>query len=87
MEIRNEIIDFISNSKNEPSYSDILNYLMNNEYPKMKSNDVIKNGKNKFWDTIKLRQFNKTIFFLIQQTNNFNKPVEIIFENEILKAS
>lgn len=87
VEIRNEIIDFISNSKNEPSYSDILNYLMNNGYPKMKSNDVIKNGKNKFWDTIKLRQFNKTIFFLIKQTNSFNKPVEIIFENEILKAS
>ena len=51
VEIRNDIIDFISNSKNEPSYSDILNYLMNNGYPKMKSNDVIKNGKNKFWDT------------------------------------
>lgn len=87
VEIRNEIIDFISNSKNEPSYSDILNYLMNSGYPKMKSNDVIKNGKNKFWDTKKLRQFNKTIFFLIEQTNSFNKPVEIIFENEILNAS
>ena len=60
---------------------------MNSGYPKMKSNDVIKNGKNKFWDTKKLRQFNKTIFFLIEQTNNFNKPVEIIFENEILNAS
>ncbi len=87
VEIRNEIIDFISNSKNEPSYSDILNYLMNNGYPKMKSNDVIKNGKNKFWDTIKLRQFNKTIFFLIKQTNSFNKPVEIVFENEVRKVS
>ena len=35
---------------------------MENGYPKMKSNDVIKNGKNKFWDTKKLRQFNKTVF-------------------------
>ena len=87
VEIRNEIIDFISNSKNEPSYSDILNYLMNNGYPKMKSNDILKAGKNKFWNTKKLKQFNKTIFFLIEQTNNFNKPIEIIFENEILKVS
>jgi len=84
LEIRNEIIDFISNSRNEPSYSQILNYLMENGYPKMKSNDVIKNGKDKFWESKKLKQFNKTVFFLIDKTE---KPIEIIFENEILKAS
>ena len=87
IEIRNEIIDFISNSRNEPIYSDILNHLMNNGYPKMKSNDILKAGKNKFWDTKKLKQFNKTIFFLIERTNNFNKPIEIVFENEIRKVS
>lgn len=65
IEIRDEIIDFISNSKTEPSYSQILNYLMENGYPKMKSNDVIKTGKDKFWYSKKLKQFNKTIFSLV----------------------
>lgn len=65
LEIRNEIIDFISNSRTEPSYSQILNYLMENGYPKMKSNDLIKAGKNKFWYSKKLKQFNKTVFSLV----------------------
>jgi replicative DNA helicase len=84
LEIRNEIIDFISNSRTEPNYSEILNYLMNSGYPKMKSNDILKDGKNKFWGSKKLKQFNKTVFFLI---DTIEKPIEIIFENEILKAS
>lgn len=87
LEIRDEIIDFISNSKNEPNYSEILNHLMNNGYPKMKSNDVLKNGKDKFWESKKLKQFNKTVFLLIEQRKNFNKAIEIVFDNEVLKAS
>lgn len=81
LEIRNEIIDFISNSKEEPNYSEILNHLMNNGYPKMKSTDVLKNGKDKFWESKKLKQFNKTIFLLIDQNKDFNKPIKIVFEN------
>ena len=77
LEIRNEIIDFISNSKNEPSYSDILNHLMNNGYPKMKSNDVIKNGKDKFWESKKLKQFNKTVFSIKKE----NLTVEYSLDN------
>lgn len=65
LEIRNEIIDFISNSRAEPSYSQILNYLMENGYPKMKSNDLLRAGKNKFWYSKKLKQFNKTVFSLV----------------------
>jgi replicative DNA helicase len=70
IEIRNEIIDFISNSRTEPSYSQILNYLMENGYAKMKSNDLIKAGKNKFWYSKKLKQFNKTVFSLIDYNQN-----------------
>lgn len=88
LEIRNEIIDFISNSKIEPSYSQILNYLMENGYPKMKSNDVLKNGKDKFWESKKLKQFNKTIFILINsEQDNHKKPIELIFENKMIKVS
>jgi replicative DNA helicase len=88
VEIRNEIIDFISNSRTEPSYSQILNHLMENGYPKMKSNDVIKAGKDKFWYSKKLKQFNKTIFFLFDSMqNSTNKPIEIVFEDKVLKAS
>lgn len=87
LEIRNEIIDFISNSKEEPNYSEILNHLMNNGYPKMKSTDVLKNGKDKFWESKKLKQFNKTIFLLIDQNKDFNKPIKIVFENEVRKVS
>lgn len=88
VEIRNEIIDFISNSKIEPNYSQILNYLMENGYPKMKSNDVLKNGKDKFWESKKLKQFNKTIFILINsEQDNHKKPIELIFENKMIKVS
>lgn len=68
IEIRNEIIDFISNSRIEPSYSQILNYLMENGYPKMKSNDVIKIGRDKFWYSKKLKQFNKTVFSIKKES-------------------
>ena len=87
LEIRDDIIDFISNSKDEVTYSEILNHLMSNGYPKMKSNDILKAGKDKFWGSKKIKQYNKTVFFLIEQTNNFNKAIEIVFENEVLKAS
>ena len=86
IEIRNEIIDFISNSRIEPSYSQILNYLMENGYPKMKSNDVIKIGRDKFWYSKKLKQFNKTVFSLID--NNQNKLSNITtFHKKIHNAS
>jgi replicative DNA helicase len=88
LEIRNEIIDFISNSRTEPSYSQILNYLMENGYPKMKSNDVIKTGRDKFWYSKKLKQFNKTVFILINfEQNSYRKPIEFTIENEMLKVS
>lgn len=87
LEIRNEIIDFISNSKENPNYSEILNYLMNNGYPKMKSNDVIKNYTNKYWYSKKLKQFNKTIFLLIEERKNFDEAIEIVFDNELRNAS
>jgi replicative DNA helicase len=87
VEIRDDIIDFISNARDEVTYSEILNHLMSNGYPKMKSNDILKAGKDKFWGSKKIKQYNKTIFFLIEQTNNFNKAIEIVFENELLKAS
>ena len=61
---------------------------MENGYAKMKSNDVLKNGKNKFWESKKLKQFNKTIFILINSKQvNHKKSIELVFENEILKAS
>jgi replicative DNA helicase len=61
---------------------------MENGYPKMKSNDVIKAGKDKFWYSKKLKQFNKTIFFLFDSMqNSTNKPIEIVFEDKVLKAS
>lgn len=86
IEIRNEIIDFISNSRIEPSYSQILNYLMENGYPKMKSNDVIKIGRDKFWYSKKLKQFNKTVFSLID--NNQNELSNITtFHKKIHNAS
>ena len=84
-EIRNEIIEFISNSKYEPNYSQILNYLMENGFPKMKCNSIINNGKNKYWETKKLKQFNKTVFYLKNSENT--SKVEIKFDNNNLKVS
>jgi replicative DNA helicase len=61
---------------------------MENGYPKMKSNDVLKNGKDKFWESKKLKQFNKTIFILINsEQDNHKKPIELIFENKMIKVS
>jgi replicative DNA helicase len=85
-EIRNEIIEFISNAKNEPNYTQILNYLMENGFPKMKCNSVINHGKNKYWETKKLKQFNKTVFYLKNSENNTSK-VEIKFDSSHLKVS
>lgn len=76
LEIRNEIIDFIANSKNEQSYSEILSHLMNNGYPKMKSNDVLKNGKDKFWYSKKLKQFNKTVFYIKKECLDVEYPLD-----------
>ncbi|MGE4444655.1 MAG: hypothetical protein AB7E37_06780 [Candidatus Altimarinota bacterium] len=53
----------------------------------MKSNDVLKNGKDKYWYIKKLKQFNKTVFFLMNEKEHCKQPIEIVFENKLPNAS
>lgn len=85
VEIRNDIIDFILNAKVAPNYSQILKYLMDIGHPKMKSNEIIKNGKEKYWVTKKLKQHNKTVFSLLENPNKLSNFT--VLKNEILEAS
>ena len=59
---------------------------MENGFPKMKCNSVINHGKNKYWEKKKLKQFNKTVFYLKNSENNTSK-VEIKFDSGHLKVS
>ncbi len=74
LEIRELIINFITNEKDKPIYSDILKYLTNAGVNKDKANKIIQNGKNKYWKATRIaNQNNKLVFELLDNKDNSDK--------------
>ncbi len=66
-EMIGEIIDFISDSRQPPIWSDIYNYLLSIGYEKNKASKAIKNGENIYWRCEKGNGNNRKLFFLTQE--------------------
>lgn len=65
-EIKELIINFITNEKDKPIYSDILKYMIDSGYNKDKVNRIIQNGKNRYWKATRvIKENNKLVFELI----------------------
>lgn len=76
-EMKEEIIRFITSSKEKPKYSDILSTLTDVGYNKDKANKIIQHGKDKYWKAIRIpRQNNKLVFELLDsQDNSINRSL------------
>jgi len=81
-EIRDEIISFIQDCKTQPTYSQILTFLLESGYSKNKANEVIQSGKNRYWRVEKVKEKNKNLFFLIQQEAVETKFEVVEYRNE-----
>lgn len=74
LEIRELIINFITNEEDKPIYSDILKYLTNAGFNKDKANKIIQNGKNRYWKATRIaNQNNKLVFELLDSQDNSDK--------------
>lgn len=74
LEIRELIINFITNEEDKPIYSDILKHLTNAGFNKDKANKIIQNGKNRYWKATRIaNQNNKLVFELLDSQDNSDK--------------
>lgn len=79
--IKNEIIEFLKNQNEKPSYSQIMKYLIDQGYSnKDKNNEVIQSGKDKHWKATKTKENNRDFYELIGIDNSETK-IEIVYEN------
>ena len=76
LEIRELIINFITNEEYKPIYSDILKYLTNAGFNKDKANKIIQNGKNRYWKATRvIKENNKLVFELIVHQDESDKSL------------
>ena len=76
-ELQNEIIDFISSSRQAPIWTEIYNHLLENGYEKNKASKAIKIGEGKLWNIVRGNN-NKKIYSLIEETQSkYVKPTKI----------
>lgn len=76
LEIRELIINFITNEEDKPIYSDILKYLTNAGFNKDKANKIIQNGKNRYWKATRvIKENNKLVFELIVHQDESDKSL------------
>jgi replicative DNA helicase len=80
-ELQNEIIDFISNSRQSPIWSEIYNHLLENGYEKNKASTAIKIGEGKLWNITRGNN-NKKIYSLIKK-----EPVKTTFKTKTEKVA
>lgn len=75
-EIKELIINFITNEKDKPIYSDILKYMIDSGYNKDKVNKIIQNGKNRYWKATRvIKENNKLVFELILHQDESDKSL------------
>ncbi len=75
-EIKELIINFITNEKDKPIYSDILKYMIDSGYNKDKVNRIIQNGKNRYWKATRvIKENNKLVFELIVHQDESDKSL------------
>ncbi len=75
-QIRNEVIDFIANNP-KCTYSLILQHVTGMGYGKDKVNKVIQAGKSKHWQAIKNKAKQNRDEYILIDTENISKKVEI----------
>ena len=76
LEIRELIINFITNEEDKPIYSDILKHLTNAGFNKDKANKIIQNGKNRYWKVTRvIKENNKLVFELIVHQDESDKSL------------
>lgn len=76
LEIRELIINFITNEEDKPIYSDILKHLTNAGFNKDKANKIIQNGKNRYWKATRvIKENNKLVFELIVHQDESDKSL------------
>ena len=63
LEIKEEIIRFLKSSSEKPTYSVLLNSLVDIGYNKDKSNKIIQVGKNKIWKATRIAKKNNRLEF------------------------
>lgn len=79
--IKDEIIEFLKNQNEKPTYSQIMKYLIDQGYSnKDKNNEVIQSGKDKHWKATKTKENNRDFYELIGIDNSETK-IEIVYEN------
>ncbi|MDX1808924.1 MAG: AAA family ATPase [Sulfurospirillaceae bacterium] len=77
-EIKAEIIDFLKNQNEKPTYSQIIKHLIDQGYVnKDKNNTVVQTGKDKLWRATKIpEKNNRDVYELIKEPK-----VEIVYKN------
>lgn len=86
-EMIQETIEFISNSRKEPTWSEIYNNLLELGFEKNKASKIIKEGENKIWVAKRGERNNQKLYSLIETDTKPSKPVEIVFETQIEKIT
>ncbi|MFA6761080.1 MAG: AAA family ATPase [Sulfuricurvum sp.] len=81
--IRDEIIEFLKNQNEKPTYSQIMKYLIDQGYSnKDKTNEVIQSGKDKHWKATKIKEKNNRDFYeLIGIDKSKETKIEIVYED------
>lgn len=81
--IKDEIIEFLKNQNEKPTYSQIMKYLIDQGYSnKDKNNEVIQSGKDKHWKATKIKDKNNRDFYeLIGIDKSKETKIEIVYED------
>lgn len=66
-QINSEIIAFIEEQTQKPTYSQIMQHLTKEGFARNKSNEALQSGKSRYWKEEKLTQNNRSVYMLIKQ--------------------
>ena len=67
-QINNEVIAFIEEQSQKPTYSQIMQHLTKEGFTRNKTNEALQNGKGRYWKEEKLTQNNRSVYTLIKQS-------------------
>ncbi|MBD3842814.1 MAG: hypothetical protein IE909_13200, partial [Campylobacterales bacterium] len=80
--MKSEIIEFLKNQNEKPTYSQIMKYLNEQGYTnKDKANAVIQSGKDKKWKVTKIKEKNNRDFYELIEIDNSETKIEIVYED------
>ena len=71
--IREAVIDVIKIAATPPTYTVLMKSLTELQFAKNRINEVLQNGKGRYWDVVNEKQNNKTIYSLRTSKQNADK--------------